>query len=55
MGAKGMEQEYDRDAVVGVLGNEPIPKIALSDEEKVSRDVAIFLLFIHELNRGTVG
>lgn len=50
-----MKQEYDRDELVGVLGDKPIPKVALKDEKKLPLDVAMFLLFIHELNAGKVG
>lgn len=50
-----MEEKYDREALVGVLGTEPIPKIALTNEEEISREVALFLLFIHEVNTGAIG
>lgn len=50
-----MEETYDRDSLVGVLGTKPIPKTALADERSVSLDVALFLLFIHELNDGKIG
>jgi hypothetical protein len=45
-----MQTEYDRDNVVGVLNGKPIPKIAIGNESNFSLDIAMFLLFIHELN-----
>lgn len=50
-----MKQEYDRDTMVGVLGNKPIPKVALKDEKTLPLDIALFLLFIHDVNSGAVG
>ncbi len=50
-----MNTEYDRDTMVGVLGTKPIPKVALKDEKKLPLDVALFLLFIHDVNSGKVG
>lgn len=49
-----MDEGYDRDAIVGVLGTKPIPKIALQDERSVSLDVTMFLMFIHQLNDGEI-
>lgn len=50
-----METKYDENQVVGILGSQPIPKVALSNEDELSHEVAVFLLFIHEVNTGAIG
>lgn len=51
----GAVNQYDQDNVVGILNGAPIPKRALENEEGLSREIAIFLLFISDVNTGAIG
>lgn len=51
LGAVGL---YDEEKLVGILNGRPIPKEALENKDSVSLEIAMFLLFITELNRGAM-